>query len=202
MFYERYILPPAWGSQPICIRFHSHFFLSATIHFSLLYQVTPTVNKDLQGKKLKTSKNPISLSKDLTVSSSLYSKFSQVLSGLSTSPILPCHSLLQSLSSGSHLTSPSRNIWHSHYFFLESFCSLVCLYPALFFKNTLISRPLCLLFPLPKIPFHQISVFLALPPPPPSNLCSNIISGSHFLTLFKTRITYSHTFWRSPFSLN
>lgn len=53
MFYERYILPPAWGSQPICIRFHSHFFLSATIHFSLLYQVTPTVNKDLQGKNLK-----------------------------------------------------------------------------------------------------------------------------------------------------
>lgn len=76
------------------IRFHSLFFFSSIIHFPFLYQVTPTINKDHQEKKLKTSKNPTSLSKDLTFSFSLYGKFSKVLSGLSISPVLPSHSLL------------------------------------------------------------------------------------------------------------
>lgn len=80
MYYERFILPPSWGSQSIYFHtsFHSFFFFPASSISPSYTRLFPSSIKILR-KKFKTSKNPTSLSNDLIVSYSPNSKFSKVL---------------------------------------------------------------------------------------------------------------------------
>lgn len=131
---RRFVVPPAWGSPPI------YSILASIPSFSFpASSISPSYTRSFPSsikilrKKLKTSKNLTSFSNDFTVSCSLYSKFLKVLPGLSFSPILPSHSILQLLPLDSQLISPPRNIWHSYDICLESFCSLARLYITLAF---------------------------------------------------------------------
>lgn len=117
MYYRRFILPPGSSGEanpfiPILASIPSFSFSASSIFSSYTRSFQSSIK--VLRKKLKTSKNLTSLSNDLTVSCSLYSKFSKLLPGLSISPILPSYSLLQSLPLDSHLILPPRNIWHSY----------------------------------------------------------------------------------------
>lgn len=113
------------------------FPLSPLLHhpFVLLFQVLLIINK-LYRKKKTTSKNPTSLSNDLTASPLFFTANSQNFDLVSISPILSSHSLSQSLHSGSHLTSPIRSIWHSYHFLLELSLHLSAWTPLFFFFLT------------------------------------------------------------------
>lgn len=119
--------PPARLGRPTHPLPHQiPFPLSPLLHhpFVWLFQVLLIINKLYRKKKKTTSKNPTSLSNDLTASPLFFTANSQNFDLVSISPILSSHSLSQSLHSGSHLTSPIRSIWHSYHFLLELFTCL------------------------------------------------------------------------------